>query len=68
MFSGGMSPDIPTFNSPRDRMRSMTGAALGAVAGARFISAHPDSKLTITARVQSKCSFFMSGLPFWIFT
>jgi hypothetical protein len=49
-------------------MRTTTGEALGAGAGvgegARFISAHPDSRLTITATAQSKCSFFMSGLPF----
>jgi hypothetical protein len=64
MFSGGMSPDMPTFNSPRDKMRSKTGEALGAGAGARFISAHPESKTAITATAQNKYSFFIFGLPF----
>ena len=54
MFSGGMSPDMPTRSSPRDRIRSSTGEELGAGEGARFISAHPDRRLTITTKAQSK--------------
>jgi hypothetical protein len=57
MFNGGMSPDMPTLSSPRDRIRSKTGEELGA--GARFISAHPDNKLTTTTKAQTNCSFFM---------
>jgi len=62
MFNGGMSPDMPTRSSPRDKIRSRTGDALGA--GARFISAHPDKKLTIRAKEQNKWSFFMRILLF----
>jgi hypothetical protein len=60
MFNGGMSPDMPTRSSPRDKIRSITGEELGA--GARFISAHPDKRLTIKAKAHSNCSFFMSIL------